>query len=118
MKSSVSVITLISLLVFAPLVANSAGPKEKNIHEPAVPRGSIRPRGKPNATERAAMARIDFLTALKAAVAAVPCTVVYGELEVEDGNLQYSFQIITPAKKVMDVSIDAGDGKVLGVDEG
>jgi uncharacterized membrane protein YkoI len=120
MKPLLSLLACLSLLLLAPLSGRGANlkEKEKNTHEPAAPHGSIRPKGKPNATQRAALAKIDFLAALNAAIAAVPGTVVYGELEVEDGNLEYDFQIITPGKKVMDVAIDAGDGKVLSAEEG
>ncbi|HTQ30901.1 MAG TPA: PepSY domain-containing protein [Opitutaceae bacterium] len=107
-----SVVAALGLLVLVPLSQVSA--KEKD----ATPRGSIRPKGKPTATERAALAKISFQDAYAAAVAAVPGQVTYGELEVEDGNLQYDFEIITPSKKVIDVSIDAGNGRVLDVDEG
>jgi uncharacterized membrane protein YkoI len=41
---------------------------------------------------------------------------VTGELEVEDGNLQYSFDIVGADKKVTEVEIDAGNGKVLATD--
>jgi uncharacterized membrane protein YkoI len=38
-------------------------------------------------------------------------------LEVEDGSLQYSFAIVGADKKVTEVEIDAGDGKVLNIDQ-
>jgi uncharacterized membrane protein YkoI len=114
MKTFTSVFAALGLFMLIPCVAVSAAQKEKD----TAPRGSIRPKGKPNATERAALAKISFQDACGAAVTAVPGQVTYGELEVEDGNLQYDFEIITPDKKVMDVSIDAGNGRVLDVDEG
>jgi uncharacterized membrane protein YkoI len=118
MKPLASVFLSLGLFVLTPLIAISAVPKEKAVHESSAPHGSIRPKGKPNATERAALAKIDFQTALNTALVAVPGKVIYGELEVEDGNLQFDFQIITSAKKVMDVAIDAGNGKVLSAEEG
>jgi uncharacterized membrane protein YkoI len=118
MKKLMSVFAALGLLALVPVVAVSAAQKEKAVREPAVHQGSIRPKGNPGATERAALARINFQVAFNAAVTAVPGKVIYGELEVEDGNLQYDFEIITPNKKVMDVAIDAGDGKVLNVEEG
>jgi uncharacterized membrane protein YkoI len=118
MKKLVSISAALGLLVLVPLVPVSAGQKEKVIQETTAQRGSIRPKGKPHATERAALAKIAFQVAFNAAVTAVPGKVIYGELEVEDGNLQYDFQIITPKQKVIDVAIDAGDGKVLNVEEG
>ena len=118
MKSPRTIIIALGVFALSSLVALSAAPKEKNSHEPSTPRASIRPKGKPNATERLALAKVDFLIALKTALTAVPGKVVYGELEVEDGNLEYDFQIITADKKVMDVAIDAGDGKILSAEEG
>jgi uncharacterized membrane protein YkoI len=106
----------LSFAVVAPTAFAAA--KEKPAHEKSTPVGSIRPRGNPKATERAALAKISYQDAMKVALAAVPGQVVYGELEVEDGNLQFDFQIITANQKPMDVGIDAGTGKVLSVDEG
>src|SRR4051794_3346883 len=98
MKPSVAVFIALGAFALSSLAGHSAIAKEKNLHEPAAPHGSIRPKGKPNATERAALAKIDFLTALKTALTAVPGKVIYGELAVEDGNLEYDFQIITAGK--------------------
>ena len=50
-------------------------------------------------------------------MAAVPGKLLSGELTVEDGALEYDFEVVTPEKKVMDVSIDAGTGKVLDVSD-
>lgn len=118
MKTLVSVLAALGLLVSVPVVAVSAAQKEKVVRETTAPRGSIRPKGKPSATERAALAKINFQTAVSAALAAVPGKVIYGELEVEEGNLQYDFEIITPNRKVRDVAIDAGDGRVLNIEDG
>lgn len=115
-------IALTLTLTAAPLGVATAKEAQKRSPAPVVeklsPRGSIRPRADIKATERLALAKISFDDAAQAALKAVPGKVVYGELEVEDGNLQFDFQIITAAGKVMDVSIDAGDGKVLDVDVG
>lgn len=61
------------------------------------------------------LAKISFGQALATASRAVKGAVIKGELEAEDGNLMYSFDIVTPAKTVMEVEIDAGNGKVLDV---
>jgi uncharacterized membrane protein YkoI len=79
--------------------------------------GSIRPTGDVKAADLPALAKISFDATLQAALTAVPGSVVKAELEVEDGNLQYSFEIINAKKKKVEVEIDAGNGKVLDVDE-
>ncbi len=63
----------------------------------------------------ASLARVSFGRALATASRGVKGAVIKGELEAEDGNLMYSFDIVTPAKVVMEVEIDAGNGKVLDV---
>lgn len=77
---------------------------------------SIRPTGRPKPAELPDLAKISFQAALKAALAAVPGRVIKAELEVEDGSLMYSFEIVTAAKIVTEVEIDAGDGTVLAID--
>ena len=79
--------------------------------------GSIRPAGKVKPADLPALAKISFDDARRAALAAVPGAVILGELEVEDGNLQYSFDIVGADKSVTEVEIDAGDGKVLATDK-
>jgi uncharacterized membrane protein YkoI len=79
--------------------------------------GSIRIEGKVKKADRPALAKISFIEALKDALAVAPGDVVVGELEVEDGNLQYSFEIVGSDKKITEVEIDAGNGKVLGMDK-
>jgi uncharacterized membrane protein YkoI len=86
-------------------------------NEKPAAQGSIRIEGKVNKADRPALAKISFSEALKDALAAAPGDVVVGELEVEDGNLQYSFEIVGSDKKVTEVEIDAGNGKVLGMDK-
>lgn len=79
--------------------------------------GSIRPAGKVNPADLPGLAKISFDDARRAALAAVPGAVILGELEVEDGNLQYSFDIVGADKSITEVEIDAGDGKVLATDK-
>ena len=67
-------------------------------------------------TDLPALAKISFADALKTALAAVPGKLLKAELEVEDGGLQYSAEIVTPAKKIAEVEIDAGNGRVLAID--
>jgi uncharacterized membrane protein YkoI len=82
------------------------------------PIGSIRPTGKVGKADLPGLAKISFGKALKAAEKAVPGgKVIKGELEVEDGNLMYSFDVVAPDKTIMEAEIDAGDAKVLDVDK-
>ena len=89
---------------------------ENSKGEKKTPAASIRPAGKVAAADLPALAKISFDAALRAALVAVPGNVIKAELEVEDGNLMYSFEIVAANKKVTEVEIDAGDGKVLAVD--
>ncbi len=61
-------------------------------------------------------AKLSFEAALHAALAAVPGNAIQGELEVEDGTLMYSFEIVTANREIKEVEIDAGNGKVLDID--
>jgi uncharacterized membrane protein YkoI len=79
--------------------------------------GSIRPQGKVKSADLPALAKISFQTALQAALVAAPGSVIKGELEIEHGSLMYSFEIVGADHKVKEVEIDAGDGKVLDIDE-
>ncbi len=79
--------------------------------------GSIRPAGKVKETELPALAKISYNDALKAALAAAPGSPIKGELEVEEGTLMYSFEIVGADHKVTEVEIDAGNGKVLEIEK-
>jgi uncharacterized membrane protein YkoI len=103
----------VGLLALAvPFAVPSLSAKEKS-----AAKGSICPEGKVREAELPALAKLSFDDALKAARTAVPGSVIKAELEVEDGNLQYSFEIVGADKKVTEVEIDAGNGKVLAVDQ-
>lgn len=67
-------------------------------------------------TELAPLAKISFSDAAKAAEAAAPGTLVRGKLECEDHYLIYSFKVISSKKEWLEVSIDAGDAKVLEIE--
>ena len=109
-------ITLCAFALAVPFATSSFAAEKKD--EKAAPAGSIRPKGELKAPEMVALAKISFTDALKAALAAAPGAVVKAELEVEDGNLQYSFEIVGADKKTTEVEIDAGNGKVLDIDKG
>lgn len=63
-----------------------------------------------------ALAKISFADALAIASHAAPGAVIKGELEVEDHNLMYSFDVVSPDRVVREVEVDAGNGRVLDVD--
>jgi hypothetical protein len=108
---------LLALAVPFALTPATAAEKKDAAEKPA-PVGSIRPTGKDlKPAELAALAKISFADALKAALKAAPGVVVKAELEVEDGNLQFAFEIIGADKKTTEVEIDAGNGKVLDIDK-
>ena len=109
----------LSLLVACLAVAFSLGLSSAFAEEKAeapAKTGSIRLAGKVAKADRPALAKISFADALKIAQETLPGKVVTGELEVEDGNLQYAFEIVQTNKKIGEVEIDAGNGKILGVD--
>jgi len=105
------------LALVVPFATNASASEKKDADEKDAPKGSIRPEGKLKTADLAALARIPFSDALKTALAAAPGVVVKAELEVEDGNLQFSFEIVGADKKTAEVEIDAGNGKVLAVDK-
>jgi uncharacterized membrane protein YkoI len=87
---------------------------EKGEAPPAI--GSVRVAGKVAKADRPALAKISFSDALKVAEATIPGKVIHGALEVEDGNLQYAFEVVKADKVIDEVMVDAGNGKVLGID--
>ncbi len=84
--------------------------------ERPAPIGSIRPAGQVAPANLPALAKISFQDALRAALAKAPGSVIKAELEVEDGNLMYSFEIVSADRKITEVEIDAGNGKVLNTE--
>lgn len=78
--------------------------------------GSIRPTGQVAPADLPGLAKISFQQALAAALAKSPGSVIKAELEIEDGNLMYSFEIVGRNKKITEVEIDAGNGKVLNTE--
>jgi uncharacterized membrane protein YkoI len=106
---------LITLICLAAFIAGSVvGAANK---EQKAPKGTLHPGAKVKPADLPALAKVSFQQAMAAAQASVPGPVLKGELEVEDGCLMYSFEIVGPGKKVTEVEIDAGNGKVLEDDE-
>ena len=110
----IRLLTMTTLLAATTATAIFAAPATKE-EKPVI--GSIRPKGEVKPADLPGLAKITFDVALKAARAAVPGTVIMAELEVEDGNLMYSFRIVGKDKSITEVEIDAGNGKVLNIDK-
>ena len=113
--------TTLRLLLATALLGGSAfsfaTEKKDEKKESATPMGSIRPTGELKAQELPALAKISFEAALQIALKAAPGAVIKAELEIEDGNLLYSFEIVGSDKSVTEVEVDAGNGKVLAIDK-
>lgn len=107
MKTALRILSLALPLAVAGLAASTAAAKEEKTV------GSIRISHKVAPADLPSLAKISYQQALHAALAASPGSVIKGELEVEDGNLMYSFEIVGSNKKITEVEIDAGTGKTL-----
>ncbi|HEV7595573.1 MAG TPA: PepSY domain-containing protein [Gemmatimonadaceae bacterium] len=77
---------------------------------------STSPEEQAEAAQYQKLARITAAQARSAALASVPGTATGVELENEDGNLVYGVTIKTTAGE-KDVKVDAGNGKVLQVEQ-
>ncbi|MEU1432710.1 PepSY domain-containing protein [Streptomyces sp. NPDC005786] len=64
--------------------------------------------------DRGAAARVSVGDAASSAVRAVPGTVTGAELDDEDGAVVWELDVYGSDKITHDVTVDAGDGKVLG----
>ncbi len=64
----------------------------------------------------AGMAKISLDSAMNAALQAVPGKVLRAGLENENSYLVYGVEIVKADRRVVDVKIDAGNGKVLKID--
>jgi uncharacterized membrane protein YkoI len=80
-------------------------------------KGSIAVKGKVAETELPGLAKISLEAAMATALQASPGSVTKAEMEIEHGSLIYSFDIVSKDKKLMEVNVDAGNGKVLMVGE-
>jgi uncharacterized membrane protein YkoI len=63
------------------------------------------------------MAKVSLDEAVKAALQSVPGKVLKVELEDEDGYLVYGVEIAKADRQIADVKIDAGNGKLLKIDQ-
>jgi uncharacterized membrane protein YkoI len=118
MKNTIRFVRAATLLAAVVIcVTNSAALAKDAADEPAMPKGSIRVDHKVKPAGLPALARISFEQALKVALAAAPGSVIKAELEVEEGNLVYSFEVVGADKSTTEVEIDAGNGKVLATEK-
>jgi uncharacterized membrane protein YkoI len=62
------------------------------------------------------MAKIPFDSAVKAALTAVQGKILRIELENENGYLVYGVEVVKSDRQIVDVKVDAGDGKVLKIE--
>jgi uncharacterized membrane protein YkoI len=79
------------------------------------PAGSIQIKNEEEA-EFAGMAKISMDSAINAALKEVQGKVLRAELENENGYLVYGIEIVKTDHQIVDVKVDAGDGKILKVD--
>jgi hypothetical protein len=64
----------------------------------------------------AQMAKIPMNAAINAALKQVPGKVLRAELENENGYLVYGVEIVKADQQIVDVKVDAGNGRILRTD--
>jgi len=84
--------------------------------QPANQKGSIRINNKDEA-QVAEMAKISMDSAMNEALKQVQGKVLKVELENENGFLVYGVEIAKPDHEIVDVKVDAGNGKILKIDQ-
>jgi uncharacterized membrane protein YkoI len=99
-------IVLAVLIVFGGIAANA-----QQANRP----GSIRMES--DEARFADMAKISINSAINAASKQFPGKVLTAELENENGYLVYGVKIAMPDRQIMDVKVDAGNGKILKADK-
>jgi len=65
----------------------------------------------------AQMAKIPMNAAVNAALKRVPGKVLRAELENENGYLVYGVEIVKADQQIVDVKVDAGNGRILRTDK-
>jgi uncharacterized membrane protein YkoI len=84
--------------------------------QPASQKGSIQINNKDEARV-ADMAKISLDSAMNEALKQVQGKVLRVELENENGYLVYGVEIAKPDHQMVDVKVDAGNGKILKIDQ-
>jgi len=64
----------------------------------------------------AQMAKIPMNSAINAALKQIPGKVLRAELENENGYLVYGVEIVKADQQIVDVKVDAGNGRILRTD--
>ena len=64
-----------------------------------------------------ALARLTPDQAVRKALAATYGNVLKTELEDENGFLVYTVEVVTPAKNIVEVTVDAGSGQILATEK-
>ncbi len=78
--------------------------------------GTIHPKTNLSASALPAQAKVSFETALHAALAHQAGSAIKGKLEVEEGSLVYSFDIVTATGDMVEVEVDAATAAILGTE--
>lgn len=68
-------------------------------------------------TEFPSLARISLNEAIQQALVAVPGQVLGVQLEEENGFLVYDIEVVNADRAVVDLTVDAGSGDVLAIDQ-
>jgi uncharacterized membrane protein YkoI len=95
-----------------------AAETRKPLPAPGADKASIRLEKEPSEAELPDLARIGLEDALKAALSAVPGKLLHAELEVINGGLIYTVGIVNKAHHLIEVEVDAGNGRILAIDAG
>lgn len=90
----------------------------KPLPAPGADRASIRLEKEPPEAELPDHAKISMEDALKAAQAVIPGKVLHAELEVINGGLIFTVGIVNKAHHLIEVEVDAGNGRILAIDAG
>ena len=112
-KKTVAAWTLAAILATT-FTARMSAQHRKGEAEPQYHSSIQVPRGVRKESELQKLAKITREQAVQIAQGAAPGTVVESDLENEDQNLVYTVEV-SNAGSTSEVIIDAGDGKVLGV---
>jgi uncharacterized membrane protein YkoI len=104
--SIVTIILLAALMSFGGITVSAQQANQK---------GSIRIQSEE--ARFAEMAKISMDSAINAALKEVPGKVLRAELEEQDGYLVYGVEIAKADHQIVDVKVDAGNGKVLKIDQ-
>lgn len=99
-------ILIVSIAVAGVSLANSEGS--------AVRAGTIRIE-KHTKADFPTMAKIDMVQAVRKALASVRGRLLKTEIDDENGFLVYGVEVVTPDKVIMNVKVDAGNGKILAM---